>query len=78
MKICAVVDNQSGRTSFVGIPVVPSFDAIEEEVDGVVVTDLATTAETIELHCVASTAIACWSHHYCVRAAPNARRRHDH
>jgi len=47
VKICAVVDNQSGRTSFVGIPVVPSFDAIEEEVDGVVVTDLATTAETI-------------------------------
>jgi DNA-binding MarR family transcriptional regulator len=47
VKIVAVVDGQSGRTSFVGIPVVTSFDAVEADVDGVVVTELKTTAETI-------------------------------
>lgn len=47
VKIAAVVDAESGRASFVGIPVVPSFEAIGEDVDGVVVTDLRTTAETI-------------------------------
>lgn len=47
VKIAAVVDSSSGRPSFVGIPVVPSFEAIEAEVDGVVVTDLKTPAETI-------------------------------
>jgi DNA-binding MarR family transcriptional regulator len=47
VKVCAVVDSQSGRTSFVGIPVVASFDAIGEEVDGVVVTDLSAPTETI-------------------------------
>ncbi len=47
VKISAVVDAQSERSSFVGIPVVSSFEAIEAEVDGVVITDLKTTAETI-------------------------------
>lgn len=47
VQICAVVDNRSGRASFVGIPVVTSFDAVGDGVDGVVVTDLATTAETV-------------------------------
>jgi DNA-binding MarR family transcriptional regulator len=47
VKIAVVVDSQSGRLSFVGIPVVHSFDAIAADVDGVVVTDLTTTAETI-------------------------------
>jgi DNA-binding MarR family transcriptional regulator len=47
VKIAAVVDGQSDRTSFVGIPVVASFEAVEADVDGVVVTDLMTTAETI-------------------------------
>jgi DNA-binding MarR family transcriptional regulator len=47
VKICAVVDSKSDRASFVGIPVVVSFAAIDEEVDGVVVTDLTKTAETV-------------------------------
>lgn len=47
VKIAAVVDGATERSSFVGIPVVPSFAAIEADVDGVVVTDLQTTAETI-------------------------------
>ena len=48
VKIAVVVDAVSTRTSFVGIPVATSFDAIADEVDAVVVTDLKTTAETIE------------------------------
>jgi DNA-binding MarR family transcriptional regulator len=48
VTIAAVVDGQSGRASFVGIPVVPSFEAIATEVDGIVVTDLKSTAETID------------------------------
>jgi DNA-binding MarR family transcriptional regulator len=47
VKIVAVVDGQSDRASFVGIPVVPSFDAIKGEVDGIVITDLKMTAETM-------------------------------
>lgn len=48
VKIAAVVDPQLERSSFVGIAVVPDFDAIANEVDGVVVTDLRTTVETID------------------------------
>lgn len=47
VEIAAVVDGQSGRSSFVGIPVVPSFEAIDGKVDGVVITDLKATADTI-------------------------------
>jgi hypothetical protein len=47
VKVCAVVDSQSDRASFVGIPVVASFGAVDGEVDGVVVTDLTKTAETV-------------------------------
>ena len=47
VKIVAVVDAHCGRPSFVGIPVVASFEAVEGEVDGVVVTDLKMTAETV-------------------------------
>jgi DNA-binding MarR family transcriptional regulator len=47
VKVAAVVDGQSGRTSFVGIPVVGSFDLLDEDVDGVVITDLTSTAETV-------------------------------
>ena len=47
VKISAVVDGRSGRTSFVGIPIVLSFDDVADEVDGVVITDLQTTAETL-------------------------------
>lgn len=47
VTIVAVVDGQSSRTSFVGIPVVASFDALDRAVDGVVVTDLKTTADTV-------------------------------
>lgn len=47
VAIAAVVDAQSNRTSFVGFQVVPSFDALPGDVDGVVITDLNTTADTI-------------------------------
>lgn len=45
IRISAVVDPETDRSSFVGVPVVPSFDLVAT--DGVVVTDLKTTAETI-------------------------------
>lgn len=48
VKIAVVVDCRSDRSSFIGIPVVSSFDAIEANVDGVVITDLETTAKTME------------------------------
>jgi DNA-binding MarR family transcriptional regulator len=47
VKIVVVVEAASSRTSFVGIPVTASFEAIADEVDAVVITDLRTTAETI-------------------------------
>jgi DNA-binding MarR family transcriptional regulator len=48
IKIAAVVDPQSSYSSLVGTPVVAFFEAIEGEVDGVVITDLTTTAESIK------------------------------
>jgi DNA-binding MarR family transcriptional regulator len=45
--ISAIVDGQSGRTRFIGVPVVPSFDVLGGEADGVVITELNTTADTI-------------------------------
>jgi DNA-binding MarR family transcriptional regulator len=48
VKIAVVVDARSNRASFVGIPVAGSFEAIADEVDAVVITDLMTTTDTIE------------------------------
>jgi len=45
--ISAVVDSKSDRIRFLGIPVVSSFDAVSNETDGVLITDLVATADTI-------------------------------
>ncbi len=47
IEIVAVVDRRSNRERFLDYPVVPTFAAIRDQVDGVVVTDLNTTQETI-------------------------------
>jgi DNA-binding MarR family transcriptional regulator len=47
IKIPVVVDCQSTGLSFIGIPVVSSFEELEKDVDGVLVTDLKSTSETI-------------------------------
>jgi len=41
VRIVAVVDPKSSHAHFVGVPVFPSFEAVSETFDGVVVTDLA-------------------------------------
>lgn len=41
VRIVAIVDSKSNQTNFVGVPVFPSFEAVPEAFDGVVVTDLA-------------------------------------
>jgi|SRR5262249_25325340 len=48
VKITAVVDHKSTQSQFVGVPVVPSFDAIDDTFDGVLVTDLLRARETFE------------------------------
>jgi hypothetical protein len=44
----AVVDAGAKRAQFVGVPVVPSFDQIAGGFDAVLITDLQSTAETLE------------------------------
>jgi len=41
VHIVAIVDAKASQTHFVGVPVFPSFEAVPEAFDGVVVTDLA-------------------------------------
>jgi predicted transcriptional regulator len=48
VKISAVVDAKSDVPNFVGVPVVPSFDAAGEAPDAVLITDLAAPFETFE------------------------------
>jgi len=48
VRITAVVDHKSTQSQFVGVPVVPSFDAIDDTFDGVLVTDLLRARETFE------------------------------
>src|ERR1700691_2390391 len=48
IEIRAVVDAASNLSRFVGLPVVRSYDAVEKEFDGVVVTDLTTGRETFD------------------------------
>jgi DNA-binding MarR family transcriptional regulator len=47
VEITAVIDGQSSHSQFVGFPVVPSYDSVSGSIDGVVVTDLKNTHETI-------------------------------
>ncbi len=46
LEIVAVVDASSSLTQIVSVPVVASFDVLASDVDGVVVTDLKTAADT--------------------------------
>jgi len=46
IEIVAVVDPSSSLPHIVSVPVVPSFDALASDVDGVLVTDLKTATET--------------------------------
>jgi len=41
IRIVAIVDPKSDQAHFAGVPVFPSFDAVPEAFDGVIVTDLA-------------------------------------
>jgi DNA-binding MarR family transcriptional regulator len=48
VQVTAVVDDKITQKSFVGVPVVSSFDAIADTFDAVLVTDLQRTAELVE------------------------------
>jgi DNA-binding MarR family transcriptional regulator len=48
VKVAAIVDGKSTLSSFVGVPVVSSFDAIVGSCDAVLITDLQRTAELTE------------------------------
>ncbi|MBZ0148930.1 MAG: winged helix-turn-helix transcriptional regulator [Pseudorhodoplanes sp.] len=45
--IAALVDAAATQPRFAGLPVVGSYDAVEGELDGILITDLATTRETL-------------------------------
>lgn len=47
MTIVAVIDPRSSLTAFVGLPVLASFDAIDSDIDAVVVTDLGSTEAAV-------------------------------
>jgi DNA-binding MarR family transcriptional regulator len=48
MPITAVVDPNSTLSQFVGLPVFASFDAVADQIDAVMVTDLTTPQETVK------------------------------
>jgi DNA-binding MarR family transcriptional regulator len=48
VKVTAVVDDKSTLSSFVGVPVVSSFDAVVESCDAILITDLQRAAELTE------------------------------
>ena len=48
IAVCAVVESASSQTQFVGIPVVPSIDALLGQIDAVVVTDLKSPQATAD------------------------------
>jgi DNA-binding MarR family transcriptional regulator len=48
IAVVALVDPRTDRTSLIGVPVVPSFDAIDEPFDAVMVTDVARAHEALE------------------------------
>ena len=49
LRIVAVVDTEAAGSTFLGVPIVGSFDDLGAELDAVVVTDLANTAQISEL-----------------------------
>lgn len=49
VKVTAVVDGKSTASHFVGLPVLASFDAVADDCDAVLITDLQRTAELTEL-----------------------------
>jgi DNA-binding MarR family transcriptional regulator len=48
VKVTAVVDDKATVSSFVGVPVVPSFDAVADTCDAVLITDLRRTVGLTE------------------------------
>src|ERR1700686_3337093 len=48
VKVTAVVDDKSVQSQFFGVQVAPSFDAILDDCDAVMITDLQRTAELTE------------------------------
>jgi DNA-binding MarR family transcriptional regulator len=48
VTICAVVDPKTKLTRFVGVPIVKSFDALDESVDALLIADLTATHGTIK------------------------------
>lgn len=49
VKVTAVVDGKSTASHFVGLPVLASFDAVADDCDAVLITDLQRTTELTEL-----------------------------
>ncbi|MGD0027038.1 MAG: winged helix-turn-helix transcriptional regulator [Xanthobacteraceae bacterium] len=48
IQLAAVVDLQTQASTFIGLPIMPSFDALPEAVEGVLITDLRTAQETYD------------------------------
>src|ERR1700683_1313389 len=48
VTIAVVVDPQSALSRLVGVPVVKSFDAVDDSINGVLIADLTATQETIK------------------------------
>jgi len=49
VKVVAVIDDRSALTSFIGVPVAASFDAVAENCDAVLITDPQRAAEFTQL-----------------------------
>jgi predicted transcriptional regulator len=47
VEIVAIVDDKTPHESFAGIPVVRNYDAVDDRVGGLIVTDLAATQQTL-------------------------------
>lgn len=46
VKVIAVVDGTLHRSNFIGVPIAPTFEAIADGFDAVLITDMASAAET--------------------------------
>jgi DNA-binding MarR family transcriptional regulator len=51
VKVMVVIDDKSTLSSFIGVPVASSFDAVADGCDAILITDLQRTAELTELAC---------------------------
>jgi DNA-binding MarR family transcriptional regulator len=49
LRIAALVDAEAAGSTFLGAPVVSSFDSVGTELDAIIVTDLVNTGQTAEL-----------------------------